>query len=285
MVSSTRAAVAALVASVLLAGCGAVIMPQIHNDADRVTVARRLLDKGDHAMAVEVLSNYVNTGTGNADIDQALYVLGLSYMGEHEYASAQAQFERLTRDFPESDSAVAGAYRLGQAFFGQSRGPDFDQEFTLRAMNQWEAVVQADEAGPWGDLARTRIAECRARLARKLWRTGDVYVKLKLYEPAKVYFGSVIEDYADTPIYGDALIGNAVADARLGRRDSALAVLGRLAKDFEGRPLGLRASAMLEKVKHWPAEGDTRRRMHRSVESTAPTPTPSAPTTTTPYGS
>jgi outer membrane protein assembly factor BamD len=283
LTSSIRATLAAAAFGALLAGCGASIAPQIHSDADRVTVGRTLYAKREYALVIDLLNNYTTTGTGNADIDQAVYLLGMAYLGQKEYASAQTQFERMTRDYPESDSAGAAAYRLGEALFGQSRDFDFDQEFTLKAIAQWESFVKGAPDDPWAPFARQKIASCRARLARKLWRSGDLYVKLNLYEPAKFYFLSVIEDYADTPVYGDALIGTAVADARLGKRDSALAVLRGLEQQFEGRPLALRAAAVRAKVEKWPPQGDTKHIRHRTVESQQPPPQAPTPSTTTPF--
>ncbi len=283
---SLRAALAGLVLAVLAAGCGASIVPQIRNDADRLTVARRLHDQGENAVVVEVLSAYTTTSGGSADIDQAVYLLGLAYLSQKDWVNAQTQFERVTRDYPESDSAVAAAYHLGEAMLGQSRGPDFDQEYTLKAMSQWQRIVADVPGTEWADRAQARVAECRAKLARKLWRNGDLYVKQNLYEPALIYFRSIITDYSDTPVLGDALIGLAVADARLGRKDTALVILGDLQKRFEGHELGLRASEMRAKVEKWPAAGDTKHLRHRSVEQAQPTPQSVTPgNSSNPFGS
>jgi outer membrane assembly lipoprotein YfiO len=282
LLSSYRAALAAAVLGVLLAGCAASIAPQIHTDADRVPVARRLYEKGDYTLVIDVLNAYTQTGTGNADIDQAVHLLGLAYLHQREWTSAQSQFERIQRDYPESDSATAAAYRLGEALFGQSRSSDFDQEFTLKAMTQWEGLVQSSPDEPYAPIARARIAECRVRLARKLWRNGDLYVKLKLYEPARQYFQDILDAYPDTPVYGDAVIGRAVAEARLGRRDSALAVLRGLEQEFHGRPLGARAAEVRAKMEKWPATGDMSRRRHKANE--APPAAPQNPSSaSTPY--
>ena len=169
------------------------------------------------------------------------------------------------------------------ALYGQSRGPDFDQEFTLKAMTQWEGLVQADPGSPWATLARQRIGECRARLGHKLWRSGDVYLKLKLYDPARTYFRTVIDEYPDTPAYGDALIGNAIADARTGKRDSAIVVLEDLAHRFEGLPVGIKAASTLTHVRKWPAEGDRKRLRHRTVEPSQAVPQTPTPASTTPF--
>jgi outer membrane protein assembly factor BamD len=277
-----RPAAVAAVLALLVAGCGAAVVPQIMSDSSRLPLARKLFDKGDYALAAEVLTSYAQSGAGNADIDQAVYLLGVTYLRQREWASAQTQFERVLRDYPESDSASASAYRLGEALYGQSRHSDFDQEFTLKALTQWESFVKSSPDHPFVPAARQRIADCRTRLARKLWRAGDLYTKQGLYEPAKLYFRGVLEDYADTPLYGDALIGMAIVDARLGQKDSALTVLRGLEQQFAGKPLGLQAAKARTRVEKWPAAGDTRRRGHKINE---PSQVPTLPTLPTGGGS
>jgi len=274
-----RSALAAVTLAALVAGCGAAVVPQIMNDSARVPLARSLYDRGDYALAAEVLTAYAQSGAGNVDIDQAVYLLGLTYLRQKDWANAQVQFERLLRDYPESDSASSAAYQLGEALFGQSRRADFDQEFTLKALAQWEEFAKAWPESPYATAAATRIGECRTRLARKLWRSGDLYLKQSYYEPAKLYFRNVLDEYADTPVYGEALIGMALADARLGRKDTALAVLRGLEAEFAGKPLGEKAAKWRAKVEKWPAEGDTRRRRNRPVEPAQP-PAPVTPSTT-----
>jgi outer membrane protein assembly factor BamD len=279
--SRVRAAIAACVLALFVAGCGAAVVPSIHSDTNRVAIARGLYDRHEYALAVDVLSSYALTGSGNADIDQAVYLLGLSYMGQKEWVSAQTQFERIGRDYPESDSASAAIFQLGEAMYGQSRPSDFDQEFTLKALQQWESYVRSAPGDAYVGRAEMRIGECRTRLARKLWRSGDVYLKQRLYGPAKKYFGDVISQYADTPILGDAILGNAAADARLGKRDSALAVVRGLEAQFSGYPLGLKATELRRKMEKWPAQGDVGKRSHRPIEAPVPAAgSPAAPSGT-----
>ena len=118
-----RLALASAVLVVSVLGCGAAVVPQIHNDSDRLNVARRMYDKGDYTLAVEILTPYISSAAGAADVDEAIYLLGLSHMKAKEWASAEGDFQRLLRDYPESDSAQSAAFRLVEAYFGQSRGP------------------------------------------------------------------------------------------------------------------------------------------------------------------
>jgi len=261
----------------LFSGCGGSVLPQVHDEAGRLDLARRLYAKGDAGLAVEALAPFSTSGSGSANVDEAVYLLGLCHLKMKDFSAAQADFERLLRDYPESDSAPSAAYRQGEALWGQARGPDFDQEFTLRALDQWMAF-RRDHPDHWlASEATKRIAEARARLATKLYRTGDLYVKLKEFEAARGYFHDVLTEYSDTPLYGDAMIGWAISSARLGERDTAMALLRNMHEEYKGTELGSRAEHTLNEMKHWKWGVQHPRRHNLPNEPPPPaTPTPSS---------
>jgi outer membrane assembly lipoprotein YfiO len=263
-------ALLAFVALAVLAGCGGSVLPQIHDEGGRLELARRQYAKGEPALAIEVLAPFSTSGSGAANVDEAVYLLGLCHLKTKDYSAAQADFERLQRDYPESDSAASAAYRQGEALWGQARGPDFDQDYTLKALDQWMAF-RRDHPDHWlADAATQRIAEARTRLATKLYRTGDLYVRLGVYESARRYFRDVLTEYSDSPVSGDALIGWAVASARLGERDTALATLTGLEQEFAGKPLGERAAKTRAMMSRWKSTRTPVRR--HSVPNEPPPP-------------
>jgi outer membrane assembly lipoprotein YfiO len=260
----------------LFPGCGGSVLPQVHDEAGRLDLARRLYAKGDAGLAVEALAPYSTSGSGSADVDQAVYLLGLCHLRLKDYSTAQADFERLLRDYPESDSAPSAGFRQGEALWGQARGPDFDQEFTLRALDQWMSF-RRDHPDHWlAPEATHRIGEARSRLATKLYRTADLYVKLKEYEAARGYFHDVMTEYSETPLYGDAMIGWAIASARLGERDTAMALLRDMHEEYKGTPLGSKAEHTLNEMKHWKWGVQRSRRHNPPNEPPPPAPTPSS---------
>jgi outer membrane protein assembly factor BamD len=268
-----------LVGLAFLAGCGGSIMPQIHDEGGRLELARQLYAKGDAALAIEVLAPFSTSGNGSANVDEAVYLLGLCHLRIRDYPAALADFERIQRDYPESDSAASAAFRQGEALWGQARGPDFDQEYTLKALDQWMAF-RRDHPDHWlANAATQRIAEARARLATKIYQTGDLYVKLKEYDSAKRYFRDVLTEYSDSPVYGDALIGWAVASARMGDRDTAFVMLNNLEQEFAGKPLGERAARTKAQMARWKHYSPP---THRHTAPNEPPPAPSAPSGITP---
>jgi len=242
-------AAAALIGVLALAGCAGTL-PPIHSETERLAYARRLSADGKCHEAVLLLRTYVERNAGGAQVDEAIYELGRCELEIKEWASAALDFERLLRDYPESDSAASASFRLGEAYFGQARPVDFDQEEARRALAQWERY-RSTYPGHWLNAeADRRISMARARLARKLADTGKLYLQLGLAEPARVYYERVVNEYPDTPILGEGLIGLALSDALAGRKAEAIAQLEAIERQFPNQPIGARAARERSRLAH-----------------------------------
>jgi len=243
-------AAASLVA--LAAGCAAGNnVRSVTSDADRFTLARAYRERGDCVRAIELLRIYVNSASGSADVDEAVYMLGDCYITTRDYASGEVELERLLREYPESDSAGSAAFRLGEAYWGQAKSADFDQEMTLKALAQWNSYVRQYPEHWENGAAQKRIAQARERLAQKAFKNGLLYLKLKLTEPARVYFQQVLAEYGDTPSAADAALGLALIDIKRMDYTTALTHLQRVESEYPGTPAAKRAAqerAKLERV-------------------------------------
>lgn len=241
-----------------LAGCGASVVPSVHSEAERMSVGRRLLAQGELNGAIGLFKSYIERNGGATDVDQAVYLLGECYLRQKEWNSAQLEFERLLRDYPESDSSGAAAFRLGDALFGQARGPDFDTEFVQKALTQW-LEFRANYPGHWRQKeADERIRSARDILARKLLTSARLYEKLRMVTPARVYYDRILTEYGDLGIAGEADIGLAVCDRLEGKKEEAIARLERIERDHANTPAGAIARKELERTKkmkgHAPAK-------------------------------
>jgi outer membrane protein assembly factor BamD len=248
---------ARLLALALLAGgCGAHTVQSVDSQGDPLRSAWERIERRDYVQAIETLKPYVEGGGGRAGVDRAIFMLGDAYVRTRQFELGVVEFERLLRDYPESDSAASASYMLGEALFGQSRGPDFDQDHTRQAVEQWQRYL-SDYPGHWRNpMAEQKLAEARARLARKLLDTADLYLKLNQVKPARVYYERVVNDYPDTPLSGEALLGVAWTDHLSGRSDDARATIEAIEREYPGTPLASRAAEMRRKIEK---EGGRRR--------------------------
>src|SRR5439155_26096472 len=134
----------------------------------------------------------------------------------------------------ESDSTPSASYRLGEALFAQARQPDFDQEYTTKAIDQWRSYLDT-YPGHWlNPEASRQLLVARGRLATKMLSTGELYLSLKLPGPARVYFERVRDQYGDTVLLPRALLGIALCDALQGHRAEAIAQLKQIESGYAG---------------------------------------------------
>jgi outer membrane protein assembly factor BamD len=233
-----------------LAGCGASVLPAIHSEQERLEAARHLLDKGNYAAATELLKTYVMNNAGSADVDQAIYLLGYAQLKNRAWIEAAGEFERLLRDYPESDSSAAARFGLAESQFAQSRPPEYDQEYTHRALDEYQRYLQ-DFPGHWrNEEARARVLACRTRLADKLMRTGELYLKLHRPGPARVYFEKVVSEYPETPWKPDAEVGVAVCEGQEGSPKLAITMLQDIESRYPGTATAKRALRERKRLEH-----------------------------------
>ena len=231
-----------------LAGCGASTLPEVHSEPERLAMAKRMMDRHKYNSAVELLKTYIADNPGSGDVDEAIDLLGESYLAIKSWVEAQNEFERLLRDYPESDSSASASFHLGEALFGEARPPDFDQEFSYKALDQWQRYLQS-YPGHWlNPEAEKRIGVIRRRLAKKHLATADLYMKLHLTEPARVYYEKVLNEYGDTELRGEALMGLARCDERWGNRQEAVNRLRTIEEEFRGQPIAARAAQLRSRI-------------------------------------
>ena len=77
---------------------------------------------------------------------------------------------------------------------------------------------------------------------------AQLYLKLKLGDPARAYFQRVLDDYPETPQAGEARVGIALADAVAGKKPQAIARLKELEAQFPGQPIAVRAAKERERL-------------------------------------
>lgn len=223
------AALCALLLSLL--GCAATTIPAVHSEPERLSLAQRMMAQQRWVSAIELLKSFVQNNGGSANVDQAHYLLGLCYLKNKDWALAATEFELTVREYPESDSTPSASYRLGEALLSQARPPDFDQDYTTKAIEQWHTYLET-YPGHWlNPEAGKQLVLARSRIASKLLKTAELYLKMNLPVPARAYFERVRSDYNETLLLPQAMLGLALCDARDGHRAEAIAQL----KDIESR--------------------------------------------------
>jgi outer membrane protein assembly factor BamD len=244
-----RAALFALLAGALAAGCSSVNRPLAPaSPEDQLRIARLRYDNRDYAEAITLLNGYIQYRPDAPDLDEAHFLLGMAHVQRKEWPLAAGEFVVVTSDFPDSPRLPDAHYWLGVSYWRQSRPAPYDQDPTRRALSQWQRFLALYPDHPKAEEARALRAEGRARLAEKSLRNARLYLVLKHFRPAVVYFDEVIADYADTPWVDWARVGRAEALRGQNKLSEARLSLEQALPGLKDREARSRAEELLREL-------------------------------------
>jgi outer membrane protein assembly factor BamD len=183
---------------------------------------------------------------------------------------AYREFLTLYPSHPRSDYAQ---YQAAESFYQQRNGPDRDQTPTLKALDEFQRLVDVYPNSPHAEKGRERIMELRQILARAEFNAGYFYQRTRqACRAAIARYEGILNDYPDYKRLDDVLLRLAECLDMSGRGAEAQPHLARLLSEYP-------ESEHLEAAKELMAELATRALPPPASAVPAPTPTPAPPET------
>ena len=234
----------------LAAGCatggGRPLAPP--SGTDQLRVARLRYEQKDYTEAVELLKGYIQYQSGASDLDEAHFLLGMTYTQQREWPLATGEFLIVTSEFPETPRLADAHYWLAISYWKQTRGAPYDQDLTRRAIAQMERFLALYPDHPKVEEIKTLRLQGRSRLAEKAVRNGELYIKLRQWAPARYYFELVRRDYPESHWAQDALAGQAESMYALGLLDDARTLIEENLPSVTDKEVRHRCEDVLKKV-------------------------------------
>jgi outer membrane protein assembly factor BamD len=210
-IRSTRGALM-LALALAAAGCsssGGIPMESEPPPADQISLARAAIEKRNLTEAESLLKGYLDYNPAGMDAGEAHHLLGMIYFKRKEWPSAATEFSIVVNQFGSDDRVPDARYHLGLSYWKQARPAPYDQEYTIRALTEFDRFLSLYPDHPRAEEVLASRNEARTRLARKAFDTGNLYLKLGYYEPARYYFRQVQKDFDDTTWSYEAALGEA----------------------------------------------------------------------------
>lgn len=209
-------------------GCGAAALQERSGGTASFESGKAAYDRRDWIQAQLDLKAYVEQYPGTDRTDDALYYLGLAYLNAKDYALASTQFDRLTRDFPQSPFQPDAMFYLARCDDLDSRPAMLDQTETQRAIDRYKQFLDAYPDHAHAAEARQRMQALRDRLAEKRFRNGRLYAKLNQRQAAAIYLRELIGEYPESRWAGDAAVLLADVLVKLGKKEEAIEALRKV---------------------------------------------------------
>lgn len=194
----------------LIAGCGSNrVNLRNMSPEEQFEYAKKFYDKKDYFKAKTEFTTVVMNNRGNRVAEAAQFYLAESHYNLKEYILAVAEYERLIRSMPKSQYVDDASYKIGMAYYELAPGYALDQEYTMKAIAQFEQFLLEYPESDLKDQVVERWNKCKAKLAKKEFKAGEQYRKMGYFNAAIISFDAVTMEFAESQYVDDALFWKA----------------------------------------------------------------------------
>ena len=234
--------------ALVLVACGSDDATRQIPAEERFQTAMNLYNDGDYLDAIDELRFVTLQYPGNALADDAQFYLGECYFQREEYILAAYEYELLIRTHPASTLIPDARYKRGMCYYELSPVSYLDQDYTKKAIDEFQALLEYYPFDPRAGDAEAKILELNTKLAKKAYDGGVIYIKMEYYRAAVLMFDQVLERYHDTPYAEPALLRKGEALLRRLRYGDAKRELERFLTRYPESLLRRDAEKLLEEV-------------------------------------
>jgi len=246
---------AILGAIVLIISCSRGVVREEAPPYEQFQKAMQYYNDKDYLKAQGEFQRIVYSFPGQPFIDTAQFYLSMSYFAVESYPEAIGEFKRLLQAYPVSPFADDAQYHVGLAHYNESPRYSHDQSDTYAAVDEFSVFLDRFSSSPFVEDVNEKLNALYDKLARKLFQSGHLYLKLNDFEPALIYFEQVRDNYPRTEWAAKALYYAGEAQLNLGRQSDALETFQNFIAAFPDHKLARKAQNYISKLSPVQAEG------------------------------
>lgn len=172
---------------------------------EQFAYAKGIFDKKDYHKSKMQFMIVVLNNPGSLITEKAQFYLAESYYNLKEYILAIEEYEKLIRSLPQSSYVDDARYKVGMSYYKLAPGYALDQEYTHKAITQFQRFLEDYPSSELRPEVEKKLSEGRHKLAKKEFKTGELYRKMSYYRAAILSFDAVLEKYYDSEFAEDAL--------------------------------------------------------------------------------
>lgn len=238
---------AALAGSLLVNGCSSSEAPPPPNADELFKIAMQKYKDGDYQDAYSDFRIITLQYQGSAFSDDAQFYMGECKYQREEYVLAAYEYDVLIRTMPTSEFVPTARFQKAMCYYRQSPRPPLDQEYTNKAIDEFQSFIEYHPTDPRVPEAEAKINELNTKLAEKEYNSGMIYMKMEYYRAATVTFEFILEKYHDTPFAEPALLKKAESLYERRKYNDAVESLNLFLQRYPNSTLKADAESLLKK--------------------------------------
>ncbi|HEX9614371.1 MAG TPA: outer membrane protein assembly factor BamD [Bacteroidota bacterium] len=194
--------------------------------------AKAKFDDEDYREAYDELRILTLQYPGDDLADDAQFLMAECKYRREEYLLAAFEYETLLRTSPTSEFVPNARFMRAMCYYESSRSSSLDQENTRKAIDEFQAFIEYHPTDARVPEAEQRIQDMNAKLAKKEYENGIIYMKMEYYRAAGIYFDLILEKYHDTEYAEPALFKKAESFYYRKRYRESMEILNRFQERY-----------------------------------------------------
>jgi outer membrane protein assembly factor BamD len=249
-----RLTIAIALVCLCMAGCSGQKAVTPRSPADRLEHAGELQEKQKYVKAVAEYELLLSEFPAQEIAEAARYNLAECRIGLGDYELARRDLEDFIDSYPKSDLVDNAMFLIARSYVMEAPRAERDQTVTVKALDELYLLLREYPDTDILDEVNAQIAECRSKLAEKDYLSGSLYMRIKSYRAAHIYFDLVLEEYGDTPWARRALLGKARTYTKQKDFGAARETLERVVEEYPDTPESEEAAKSLRRMAGAPVE-------------------------------
>ena len=197
--------------SIFNAGCGANEATKQLSAEERYELGMKAFKDEDYLAAIEDFKVVSLQYQGSHFADSAQFFMAECRYLREEYILAAFEYDILLRTMPSSNLVSRARFRRATCFYELSPKSILDQNYSRKAIDEYQAFLEYHPTDTLVSLAEQRINALNTKLAEKDFENGMTYMHMEYYKAASYYFDVVLDKYHDTQYAEPALLKKAEA--------------------------------------------------------------------------
>lgn len=161
--------------------------------------AMRQFHKERYIDALDRFTKMTLDYAGSSLMDSIRYMEAECQYQMDEFMLAADLYEEVATRYPNSPLVENSLLRRADCWYELSPNYALDQTYTLRALDEYQALLEEHPDSPHKSMAEERIAACRHKLAFKEMKSAELYVRMEQWPAALLYLDQVLETWYDQP--------------------------------------------------------------------------------------
>ncbi|MCT4665568.1 MAG: outer membrane protein assembly factor BamD [Flavobacteriales bacterium] len=186
--------------SLSISSCGNFSKVLTSTDATyKEAMANKYFQKGDCDKSTQLYDDLLNLYKGTAKSEKLFLKLAESYYCEEKYLLAAHHFEVFSRTFSRSERREQAVYMIGRCYEEESPDVDLDQEFTQKAIKNYQAFISEFPETKKLEEVKFRIKDLKSKLVEKDAQIALLYLKTENFKPSIRAISLFLQKHPDSP--------------------------------------------------------------------------------------